>query len=251
MSLEARNVAFSYSRDQRVLQNVSASVLPGSFLAILGVNGCGKSTLLSCMNSLLKPADGVVLLDGRDLAEVSRTERAEKMALVAQHSHANRLTVYDAILLGRKPRVKGAPSEEDLRIVDEVVDSLGLATYALRYVDELSGGEYQKVVLARAFAQQTSILLLDEPTNNLDPANQQEVMRVVRRAVDEKGLAAVAVLHDVNLALRYCDRFLMIKDGTVAVQGDASSVTEESIELVYGMKVDVIEHKGCKVVVPV
>ena len=106
-------------------------------------------------------------------------------------------------------------------------------------------------MLARAFAQQTSILLLDEPTNNLDPASQQEAMRVVRRAVDERGLAAVAVLHDVNLALRYCDRFLMIKDGAVAVQGDASSVTEESIELVYGMKVDVIEHKGYKVVVPV
>ena len=118
----------------------------------------------------------MVLLDGRDLMEVSRTERAEKMALVAQHSHANRLTVYNAILLGRKPRVKGAPSEEDLRIVDEVVSSLGLAEYTLRYVDELSGGEYQKVMLARAFAQQTSILLLDEPTNNLEVADRKSVV---------------------------------------------------------------------------
>lgn len=250
MSLEANDIVFSYARNRRVLEGVSASVLPGSFLAILGVNGCGKSTLLSCMNDLLKPAQGTVLLDGREIAEISRGERAEKMALVAQHNHAGRLAVYDAVLLGRKPHVKGAPSEDDLRVVDEVIAELGLGPYALRYVDELSGGEYQKVILARAFAQQTGVLLLDEPTNNLDPANQQEVMKVVRRAVDKRCLAAAAVLHDVNLALRYCDRFLMMKGGKVAVQGGPEVVTEESVELVYGMEADVIEHNGRRIVVP-
>ena len=169
---------------------------------------------------------------------------------MAQHSHAGRLAVYDAVLLGRKPLIKSAPTEADLAVVDEVLKKLGLTDFALRYVDELSGGEYQKVVLARAFVQQTAVLLLDEPTNTLDPANQQEVMRVVRAAVDESGIAAAAVLHDVNLALRYCDRFLMLKDGRVAALGGPDIVTEESVRLVYGMETDVIEHRGRKVVIP-
>lgn len=248
--LEAQNVAFSYTRNRAVLEQVSAEVTSGSFLAILGVNGCGKSTLLSCMDDLLRPNSGAVLLAGKDVSRIKREERAEKISLVAQHSHANRLTVYDAVLLGRKPRMNGAPTEEDLHIVDGVLEDLGLSAYALRYADELSGGEYQKVMLARAFAQQTDVLLLDEPTNNLDPANQQEVMRLVRREADVRGLAAAAVLHDVNLALRFCDRFLMLKDGRVAAVGGLEVVTEEMIELVYGMAVDIIEHAGCKIVVP-
>ena len=106
--------------------------------------------------------------------------------------------------------MQGAPSEEDHAVVSKVLSDLGLSDFALRYIDELSGGEYQKVVLARAFVQQTDVLLLDEPTNNLDPANQQEVMRVVREEVVARNLAAAAVLHAVHLALRWCDRFLML-----------------------------------------
>lgn len=248
--LEAREVAFSYLKDRPVLRSVSTTIEPGSFLAILGVNGCGKSTLLSCLDDLLHPDGGAVLLEGKPLMQVSREQRAEKVALVAQHSHANRLAVYDAVLLGRKPLIKGAPTAEDYEAVDAVLEDLGLTKFALRHVNELSGGEYQKVMLARAFAQQTEVLLLDEPTNNLDPANQQEVMQVVRDAVDSRGLAAAAVLHDVNLALRYCDRFCMLKDGYVEVQGGQEIITEESIYAVYGMRADIIEHQGRKVVIP-
>ncbi len=244
-ALEARHVAYSYVRSTSVLDDVSALVAPGSFLAILGVNGCGKSTLLSCMDDLLHPQAGAVMLDDCALSSVDRATRAQKIALVAQRSAANRLTVYDAVLLGRMPYIKGAPSEHDHRIVEEVLDELGLSSFALRYTDELSGGEYQKVVLARAFAQRSDVLLLDEPTNNLDPANQQDVMKAVRRAVDERGIAAAAVLHDVNLALRYCDRFLLLRDGIVEVQGGPEVMTEAAIERVYDMEVDIIEHKGC------
>lgn len=248
--LEAREVAYSYIKARPVLESVSAAVEPGSFLAVLGVNGCGKSTLMSCLDDLLRPDSGCILLDGNPLPGVPREQRAGRIALVGQHSHANRLAVYDAVLLGRKPRIKGAPAPDDYAAVDKVLADLGISDFALRYVDELSGGEYQKVVLARAFVQQTDVLLLDEPTNNLDPANQQEVMGVVRNAVDARGLAAAAVLHDVNLALRFCDRFLMLKDGLVEALGGPEVVTENSILRVYGMAADIIEHKGRKVVIP-
>lgn len=248
--LEAHGLYFAYRAGSPILQGVDIDLAPGSFLAILGVNGCGKSTLLSCLTGAAKPASGRVLLDGVPLGQVHRLDCARKVAFVAQHSHANRLTVYDAVLLGRRPHMQGGPSKEDRRIVENALERLDLAKCALRYTDELSGGEYQKMVLARAFVQRADTLLLDEPTNNLDPANQQEVMREVRDEVDGRGIAAAAVLHDINLALRYCDRFLFLADGRVDAVGDQEIVTPEQIERIYGMKSDVIEHRGRRLVVP-
>ena len=248
--LEARSVAFSFKRGQPLLRDVSLAVEPGTFTAILGQNGCGKSTLLSLMTAARTPDAGEVLLDGTPIAKVDRRERARKIAFVSQHSHANRLTVFDSVLLGRRPFMDSAPTAADRAIVAGVLDELGLADYALRYLDELSGGEYQIVVLARAFVQQTETLLLDEPTNNLDPSNQQEVMRLVRKEVERRNIGAAAVLHDMNLALRHCDRFLFVKDGVVDAFGGADIITPEQIERIYGMKADVIEHAGCKIVVP-
>ncbi len=248
--LEAKDVAFSYRRGTPVLQGVSIELAPGSFAAILGVNGCGKSTLLSCLMGLRKPDKGHVLLDGEPIQKMPRQARARKVALVAQHSHANRLTVYDSVLVGRHPHMQGAPTTADHAVVRDVLARLGLSSYALRYTDELSGGEYQKMVLARALVQQAETLLLDEPTNNLDPANQQEVMREVRHEVDEQGIAACAVMHDINLALRYCDRFLFLKDGAVDAEGGRECVTPERIKHVYHMDADIIEHDGRPVVIP-
>lgn len=248
--LEARSVAFSYRADRPLLRDVSVALKPGSFLALLGVNGCGKSTLLQCLTNMIKPQAGEVLLDGVPIGQVDRHERARKVAMVAQHSHANRLTVFDSVLLGRRPYMNGGPSKQDLDSVANMLGRLGMEDKALSYVDVLSGGEYQKVVLARAFVQSAQTLLLDEPTNNLDPANQQEIMRAVREEVDTSGIAAGAVLHDINLALRYCDRFMFIADGLVDAAGDASVVTPEEIRRVYGMDVDIIEHKGVKAVIP-
>ena len=248
--LEAHGLHFAYRAGSPILQGVDIDLAPGSFLAILGVNGCGKSTLLSCLTGAAKPASGQVLLDGAPLGQVHRLDRARKVAFVAQHSHANRLTVYDAVLLGRRPHMQGGPSKEDRQIVENALERLGLAKCELRYTDELSGGESQKMVLARAFVQRADTLLLDEPTNNLDPANQQEVMREVRDEVDGRGIAAAAVLHDINLALRYCDRFLFLADGRVDAVGNQGIVTPEQIERIYGMKSDVVEHRGRRLVVP-
>lgn len=248
--LEAKNVAFSFRKAQPLLRDVSLAVEPGTFTAILGRNGCGKSTLLSLLTAARNPQAGCVLLDGQPIASIDRRKRAKKIAFVSQHSHGNRLTVFDSVLLGRRPFMDSAPTAEDRTIVATVLHELGLADYSLRYMDELSGGEYQTVVLARAFAQQTETLLLDEPTNNLDPSNQQEVMALVRRQVDNRGVGAVAVMHDLNLALRYCDRFLFIKDGLVDAYGSEDVVTPEEVQRIYGMEVEILEHNEKKVSIP-
>ena len=250
VELRARDIAYAYGRNQPVLERVRADITPGSFLAILGVNGCGKSTLLGCLDGMIEPARGEIELGGAALSSYPRDDRAQRIALVAQHSHANRLTVFDALLLGRKPYIKSAPNDADFAAVERVVDELNLHDLALRYVDELSGGEYQKVMIGRALVQETDIVLLDEPTNNLDMANQAEVMSLVRSIVDERDIAAAAVMHDLNLSLRYCDRFLMVKDGLVAAYGDVNVITPESVADVYGVDVEVIEHRGRRIVVP-
>lgn len=248
--LEARDIAYAYTSQTQILEKISASIEPGSFLAILGVNGCGKSTLLSCLDDIIRPQKGEVLLDNAPLNWYSREERATKIALVAQHSHAHGVTVYDALLLGRKPYIKAAPTDEDFAIVDRVIDELGLGPLALRYLDELSGGEHQKVVIGRALVQETDVLLLDEPTNNLDMANQIEVMELVSKAAHEQHIACAAVLHDINLALRYCDRFLMLKDGNVRASGGREIITKETIEDVYDVSIDLIAYEDSFLVVP-
>ena len=249
-SLEARELAFKYRHSGQILHDVSALITPGSFLAILGMNGSGKSTFLSCLDGVLSPQKGVVVLGDTQLRQVSREQRARSIAYVAQHSHANRLTVYDALLLGRKPYIRSTPRAQDYQVVDDVIERLGLTSFALRYVDELSGGEYQKIIIARAFVQQADVLLLDEPTNNLDMANQAEVLQLVRDEVDQRGLAAAAVMHDVNLALRYCDRFLLLKEGRVLACGGPEVITPESIHEVYGIEADIITHDDRRIVIP-
>lgn len=248
--LEARNVAFSYRAAQPLLKDVSIGIEPGVFTAILGQNGCGKSTLLSLLTAQRTPDAGEVLLDGEPIGKVDRRQRARKIAYVSQHSHANRLTVFDSVLLGRRPFMDSAPTAEDRAIVSEVLYDLNLEDYALRYMDELSGGEYQVVVLARAFAQRTETLLLDEPTNNLDPARQQEVMRLVRREIEKRGIGAAAIMHDINLSLQHCDRFVFIKDGTVEAVGGPEIVDSERVERIYSTCADVLEHNGRRIVVP-
>lgn len=248
--LEAHDIAYAYPGAGQILEKVSAQIVPGSFLAILGINGCGKSTLLSCLDDIIRPQRGTVTLSGADITTYTRDERARKIALVAQHSHAHGVTVYDALLLGRKPYIQAAPRDEDFAIVDRVIDELGLGPLALRYLDELSGGEHQKVVIGRALVQETDVLLLDEPTNNLDMVNQVEVMHLVRQAARERNIACAAVMHDLNLALRYCDRFCLLKDGKVRASGGPEVMTKETIEDVYGMSVDLVAYEDGFLVVP-
>ena len=152
--------------------------------------------------------------------------------------------------MGRKPYIKWDISAEDRRIVDEMIDHMNLEDFSLRYIDELSGGELQKVMLARALVQQPKFLLLDEPTSNLDPRNQYELMKRVRHIALEHGISVAVVIHDLNLALRYCDKFLFIKDSKIFSYGGHDTMTAQVISDVYNLKSEVIDYNGIKMVVP-
>lgn len=249
--IEVKDISFSYGHGERViLDKVGFTLQPGQCMAILGNNGVGKSTLLKCMDRILKPSSGSVVIDGIDVLSVSRLELAKKLAYVPQSCNASHTMVFDAVLLGRKPYIKWDVSEKDKQIVSEILIQFELEEYKARYMNELSGGEMQKVLLARAVAQQPQFLLLDEPTSNLDPYNQHEMLKIMQDLARTKNIAVAIVIHDLNLALRYCDRFLFLKDSHVYSFGGMETVTSETIEAVYGMKADIIEHHGKKIVVP-
>jgi len=249
MLLRAERLGFSY-RANVVLRNVSLELAPGELLVVLGPNGAGKSTLLRCLNGILKPNEGAVFFDGVPVESLHPRRLARHMAYVPQSSQANFMTVFDAVLLGRKPHFEWGPTEADLRIAAEALRVVGLQDLSLRRLNELSGGELQKVALARALAQQPRVLLLDEPTNNLDIKSQTDVMGVVRDVTHGGGVGSVVVTHDINLALRYGDKFIVMNEGTVWAQGGAEIVDASLIKAVYGMDVLIEEVRGFRFLIP-
>lgn len=250
MIIDVDKLSFQYP-GRKVLSDISFSVEKGECMAILGTNGVGKSTLLKCLNRILKHQSGQVVVQGEDIRTFSRNEYAQKIGYVSQHNQFTRITVFDAVLLGRKPYIRWDATQKDLHIVEEVMDEMGLADFALRFVDELSGGELQKVAIARTLAQQPNILMFDEPTSNLDLKNQLEVAGIIKRIVKERQISAIVTMHDLNLALRFADTFLMVKDGCVYKAGDVSIITPESIMDVYAVPVRIREYDGLPVVIPV
>ncbi|MCF6097540.1 ABC transporter ATP-binding protein [Thermovorax subterraneus] len=249
MMLVVDKVEFSYS-SRPVLRDIRFEVKRGELFSILGNNGAGKSTLLKCLNKILKPQTGTILIEKEDLSMLNRREVARRLGYVAQRYESGRFTVFDAVLLGRKPHIKWGATPRDLKIVQDVLQVLGMEELSLRYLDELSGGELQKVVIARALAQEPRVLLLDEPTSNLDLRNQFEVLKIVKKAAKERNIAVVVVMHDLNLAMRFADKFLLLKNGTIFACGGMEIMTPENIASVYGVQVAVERLAGIPVVVP-
>ena len=246
--VEVRDVSFRYKpAGPDILHNVSFELDDGNCLAILGNNGAGKSTLLKCIDRILPAGSGTVLVDGTDVFTLGKRELARNIAYVAQNARAADMTVYDSVLLGRRPYLA---TEHDLEVVREVIDLMGIGDYELRSVAELSGGEAQKVMLARALAQEPRLLLLDEPTSNLDPRNQHEALRTVRRVAKERNISVCIILHDLNLAIRYCDRFLFLRDSEVYAYGGEEVMTPENIEAVYRMHVHIMSYMGIPHIIP-
>lgn len=238
--IELKNISFAYGK-KTVLSNISFTAFNGECVGILGNNGAGKSTLITCINRIKIPSSGEIYVDGKAVQNMSRNELARHIAYVAQQNEMKQITVFDSILLGRKPYIKWAMTREDIDICAAMIHRVGLGDFQLRNLDELSGGELQKVMLARALVQQPRVLLLDEPTSNLDPRNQYEMMELVRDIAKEQGITVLIVIHDLNLALRYCDRFYFLKDGHGFRYGDIKAVDQATIEYVYGISARVIE----------
>ena len=250
MKLNVKELLFNYPGHQ-ILENVNFSVEGGDFLAILGTNGTGKTTLLKCINRILKPTGGTVLIGNEPVSELSRNTLAQKLGYVEQQRSGSRTTVFNAVLLGRKPYIQWDITRNDMLITSRALETLGLSELALRYLDELSGGELQKVVIARALAQEPELLLMDEPTSSLDLKNQLEVLKIIQKITQEQGIAAVVTMHDINLALRFADRFILLKDKHIFAAGDKEIITPENIEAVYSVPVILSSQNGSRFVIPV
>ena len=242
--MEIKNLRFHYKAGPEILRDVSFNLEPGKFLAILGNNGAGKSTLLKCLNHILKPDSGEVILDGENLLTKSSREVARRVAFVSQSVPSTQMTVHDVVMLGRRPYMKWGFTEEDHGIVHDAMHRLDVEDMRGRFLSQLSGGEKQKVMLARALAQQPKVLLLDEPTSALDIQNQYQVLKTVREICRRDNCIAVVVIHDLNLALRFCDRFLLLKDGQVYRHGDRGILDSSALKEVYGVEAKVVEIEG-------
>lgn len=246
--IEIRDISFSYP-DADILKGVGFTAESGEVVGLLGNNGAGKSTLVTCLNRIRKPSAGSLFIDGKNAFQMGRNELARTVSYVAQKNELTHSTVFDCVLLGRKPYIKWSVSQEDLDICQRIMERVGLLPYQMRYVDELSGGELQKVMLARALVAQPRLLLLDEPTSNLDPKNQYEMMALVQSLAREQGFTVITVIHDLNLALRFCDKFYFLKAGEGYSYGNIHTVTSETLAAVYGIQAEVLDVKGRKTVI--
>jgi iron complex transport system ATP-binding protein len=249
MSLRVDGLSFAYN-GQSVIEAIGFAVKPGELLAVLGPNGVGKTTLLRCICAMLKPKGGAVFVEGGDVTRMRREEIAKHLGYVAQRGETGRMTAYDAVLLGRMPHMGLRPSRRDLCLVDAALRQVGLSHLALRPIDSMSGGEFQRVCIARALVQEPRVLLLDEPTSSLDLRNQIGILDTLRGIIRGHGVAAVMTMHDLNTALRYADAFLFVREGRVHALCGRDDVCARVVEDVYGVPVDIIHHQGLPVVLP-
>ncbi|AFK22420.1 ABC transporter ATP-binding protein [Pyrococcus sp. ST04] len=236
--IELREVSFSYN-GKKILDNINLKVEEGEFLAILGPNGAGKSTLLKCMAGILK-CEGDIEVMGKEISSYTRNELAKIISYVPQKVMPTFLRVFDMVLLGRRPYMGLTPSKRDLEIVNNVLRIMGIKHLSTRPTKSLSGGELQKVAIARALAQDTPIILLDEPTNNLDPKSQIQVMELLKELARENR-TVVAVMHDINLALRFAERFVFIRDGKVVGVLPKGELNEEIFKSTFDLNVEFIK----------
>jgi len=241
MKLDVRNLSFSYG-DKKVLKEISFDVKPGEFMGLMGPNGSGKTTLLRCIMNYLSPPADSISINGTVIQALSPEKLARTFAVVPQSSSTDfTFSAYDIVMMGRLPhrrnRFAGA-SKSDADAVKSAMERTGTLTLASRPFFALSGGERQRVIIARAVAQHPEALLLDEPTVYLDINGQLEIMDLIRSLNREEGITIISVLHDVNMAARYCDRIALLSDGWLEALGSPGEIlTPEVIQSVYGVEV--------------
>ncbi len=233
----------AYLGESHILKGLSIHANKKEFVGIIGPNGSGKSTLLKCIYRTLQPSTGAIFLDDKNIKDFSMKESAKKMAVVSQHNNYNfDFTVSDMVLMGRAPHKKFIEKDnaEDYKIMEESLERVGMTDYAKRSFSSLSGGEKQRIILARALAQKTECLILDEPTNHLDIKYQLQFMATVK----ELGGTVISAIHDLNIAALYCDKIYAMKAGKIVSYGIPKEVlTKELIKSLYEVDAKVTEDK--------
>ena len=247
--LKIENLTFRYDRSGLpVLNGADLQLKQGEIGILLGRNGSGKTTLFKNLLGINKPTGGKILFDGENLLKMPRRERARRIAYVPQDIQFGALTVFDSILMGRVSYFGLKASHEDYVAVEKIIRDMGLESYAQRNVDELSGGERQKIAIARAMAQEPKLMVFDEPTGNLDISNEHLIFQEAKKLAREKNISILSSLHDLNQALAFGDKFFFLKNGVVKYAGGPEIVTPEVIKDTYGMDVRIREIDGRPVV---
>jgi len=245
IELEMRNVSLGYSRHP-VLEDITFKASPGELVGLIGPNGSGKSTVIRALSHLIHPTTGRILVDGRDIARIPRRELACLVGVVPQLPLLpSTFTAFEIVLMGRNPHLGLFQSESrrDWDIARDAMAKTGTELLINRYVNELSGGEIQSLLIARVLVQETSAILLDEPTANLDIGRQVEVLDLIKNLCLENSLTVLAAVHDLNLAAQYCDRLLLINERHIHAQGTpAEVITDTNIKQVYGAENCVYTH---------
>ena len=243
MNISAKDIHLSYGA-REILKGVDIHSENGEFVGLIGPNGSGKSTLLKCIYRILKPNAGQVFLDEEELKAMSIKKSARKMGVVAQHNYYNfEFTVREVVMMGRAPHKKALERDnaKDYEIVEEALKTVGMEGFAQRSFSTLSGGEQQRVILARALAQQTPCLILDEPTNHLDITHQLQLMRIVKNL----SATVISAIHDLNIAAIFCDRIYALKEGRIIAQGTPREVlTEDFIRQVYQVDAEIAKDSS-------
>jgi len=240
--VDIKNVFKSYHK-KPVIEDVSLSIPKGKITSFIGPNGAGKSTLISMVSRLIAKDEGIITIDGEDISKSKDSELARKISILKQSNSMNvKLSVRELISFGRFPHSKGRLNRKDWEKVEEAIEYMELEDLQHKYLDELSGGQRQRAYIAMVLAQDTEYILLDEPLNNLDMRHAVQIMKTLRRLVDELGKTIVIVIHDINFASCYSDEIVALKDGRIVKQGRACDVIDKCVlKDIYDMDIDIKE----------
>lgn len=227
--------------NKKVVDDVTVKIQKGSITTFIGPNGAGKSTLLSMVSRLISKDTGEILIDQQELSKTKSSELAKKISILKQSNTINlRLTIRELVSFGRFPYSQGKLTKEDWKYVDEAIEYMELVDIQDKFLDQLSGGQKQRAYIAMVIAQDTEYILLDEPLNNLDMKHSVQIMKVLRKMVDELGKTIIIVIHDINFASCYSDYIVALKDGRVVKEGKAQEIiTPEVLNDIYEMEFDI------------
>ncbi|MCJ7843518.1 ATP-binding cassette domain-containing protein [Lederbergia sp. NSJ-179] len=248
--IQVLNLTKMYGK-KRVVEDVTVDIQPGQITSFIGPNGAGKSTLLSMVSRLLDADTGEVLVDKNNVKAMKSGDFSKKVSILKQSNYMNvRLTVRELVSFGRFPYSKGRLNDIDSKKIDEAIDYMILRDIQDQYLEELSGGQRQRAFIAMVIAQDTDYILLDEPLNNLDMKHSVQIMKILRRLVDDLGKTVVIVLHDINFASVYSDRIVALKNGRVVKDGPTNEIIQsESLKEIYDMDIPIQQLNNCRICV--
>lgn len=254
MKVRVAGLTYRYYK-KNVLKDISFTINQGDMYCVLGKNASGKTTLIKCINKLLSLSSGNIFINNKNINNMSRKEIAKLIAFIPQeHKLSFDYNVYDFVAMGRYPHLNflSKPSRKDYEIAFSNMKDIGIENLAFRNYNELSGGEKQLVLTARALSQEPKMFILDEPTSHLDFKNQHKILKLIKNLATKKNLSVLFTMHDPNLALKFCDKFLILKDGKVLADGLAENIlNEENLSNIYDMKINIRDlDKNIKIILP-